>query len=82
MPWYAWLVLVLVSLYPLHRLACRLEDAGWIYYRHGNGSQSAGNVLASLDAAFQPGRQHEIERRQDEQSGHLADENGPQGRDR
>ena len=58
-----------VALYALHRLALKLEERGYLYYRHkkptGGGGASAG-VFNQLDSLTRPSIEHTIEA-QDEQ---------------
>ena len=43
--------------FALHRLACKLEDRGYIYYRKARGG-TAGVVLHELDRLTRPSIQH------------------------
>ena len=45
----------------LHRLAIRLEDAGYLYYRKQSSGGGGGSVLGELDKLVRPSIQHTIE---------------------
>jgi hypothetical protein len=71
------LALLVLALYPLHRLALWMEQNGWIYYRNNPRGNAFGSALSEMDAAFQPQRRHEIERRAEEKAETLLDEEDP-----
>lgn len=58
-PWWVWIPLVVVGLITLDRLALAAEARGWIYWRHNTPSRSsAGHALQSVQAIFEPQREH------------------------
>ncbi|HEY2152299.1 MAG TPA: hypothetical protein VGH34_15930 [Vicinamibacterales bacterium] len=46
----------------LHRLALRMEDRGWVYYRRQHGSSgSLGSACLEVQATLEPSKRHVIE---------------------
>ena len=56
-----WGVLIAVTLYALHRIAIKMEEAGWIYYRKKNQSGALGNAFLQIQALFEPEKRHVAE---------------------
>ena len=62
-----WVVIVLLGILVLDRLAVWMEGRGWIYWRKKHGSSGTlGTAFLELQAIFEPGKQHVIEARRDE----------------
>ena len=61
----AWSILLAVAalpaLYGLHRLCLRLEDRGYLYYRHKEPKPGGASPFLLLDEFIQPQNSHVIE---------------------
>jgi hypothetical protein len=65
LPWYVWVLVVVVGLVVLDRLALAAEARGWVYWRRRPPTaSSAGDALMSVQALFEPGKQHVVEEAQ------------------
>lgn len=81
---WLWLLLVPVvcsALYGLHRVLCRMEERGWIYYRRAGSGGSVSRAAGELQALLEPGHRHAVEERRAERT--EQDEAGtpPEGSD-
>jgi hypothetical protein len=77
--WILGLLAVLVALYPLHRLAVRLERAGWIRYRNAapDGSAGSGAIFAELQRIYEPSVRHVYELKEEHRPRREADGGDP-----
>jgi len=80
---WLWLLLVpiaLAGLYGLHRLLCRMEERGWIYYRRAGSGGSVSRAVGDLQSMLEPGQRHAVEERRAERS-ERSDVGAPPGAD-
>lgn len=63
----AWVVLVVVGTYLLHRVALRMEAKGWIYYQKKRGSSGAlSSAALELQSMLEPSKRYVLEERRRE----------------
>jgi hypothetical protein len=72
-PWYLALGLAVIALTPLllrrlHRLALRLEERGYLYYRNRKPQSGALSSILAFNGAIEPGIAYVLEARQKQQS--------------
>ncbi|HSK24471.1 MAG TPA: hypothetical protein VK906_14895 [Egicoccus sp.] len=64
MRWFWMVVLVAVGAFVLDRLLTAAEDRGWVYWRKSSPSTgSAGIAMLSVQAIFEPDKQHVVDER-------------------
>jgi hypothetical protein len=64
MTWWLWVPVAAVGLFVLDRLLLAAERRRWIFYRTTAPQRStAGNALLSLQAIFEPDKQHVVDER-------------------
>ena len=63
----AWVVLVVVGTYLLHRVALRMEAKGWIYYQKKRGSSGTlSSAALELQSMLEPSKRYVLEERRRE----------------
>ena len=65
----------LAALYGLHRLCLRLEERGWLYYKHKKPSSSAISSFVALQNMLEPPTQHVLQAK--EQKRYHGEEEAP-----
>ncbi|MBI4891521.1 MAG: hypothetical protein HY821_12920 [Acidobacteria bacterium] len=69
MPGWAWLIAAAAVLYALHRLACWMEDRGWIYWTRSRGyATRAGNAFLEVQQLLEPSKKVVLEAKRDEKA--------------
>ena len=65
----AWLAVVVLGLWALHRVALWAERRGWIYWTHRKASPgTAATALLELQSLLEPGNKHVVESRLEDHS--------------
>ena len=79
MGWAIAAIGAIVAVYVLHRLALRLEQAGWIRYRNASADGGAGSaaIFAELQKVYEPSVRHVYELKEEHRPRRQGDSGDP-----